>query len=87
MLEAVAGTTAGKPDVGHFRVAVDQEIAVGGVFVLADAGFDDGRVFEGGKAAGYIVSGPFGAFGADDARLGVGIDGLTVRVSRHFQTA
>src|SRR5882724_11429735 len=46
VFESVAGAAAHKPNVGHFRMTVDQKIAVGGVFVLADAGFDDGRVFE-----------------------------------------
>jgi hypothetical protein len=39
VFEAVAGAAAGEPEVLDFGMAVDEEVAVGGVFVLADAGF------------------------------------------------
>jgi len=52
VFESVAGAAADKPYILEIRMTVDQEIAIRGVFVLADAGFDDGRVAQGGEAAG-----------------------------------
>ena len=43
VLEAVPRSAANEPHVVVCGMAVDQEIAVGGVFILADACLDDGR--------------------------------------------
>ena len=52
VLEAVSGAAAYQPDILKIRVAVDQEVAVGGVLVLAEARFDDGGILQGWKALG-----------------------------------
>ena len=54
---------------------VNQEISVGSVFVLADARFDDGRIFQGGEAASDEFLRGFDGGGAGDAGLRVGING------------
>src|ERR1039457_313897 len=53
VLEAVAGATAHQPHVLAFGMAVDQEIAVGRVLVLADLARHQRRVLEAGKAPRY----------------------------------
>jgi hypothetical protein len=39
VFEAVPRASAHQPDIFKIRMPVDQEIAVGGIFILADAGF------------------------------------------------
>ena len=51
-LEAVAGAAAEEPDVPGLGVAVEEEVAVRAVLVLADAGLDERRAGERGEAAG-----------------------------------
>jgi len=40
MLESVTGSSTGQPDVFHLRMAIQQKVPVGAVFVLANAGLD-----------------------------------------------
>src|SRR5215467_10974241 len=87
VLESVPGTAADEPDVFHLGVAVDQEVAVRRVFVLADSRFDDGRVFEGRETMRHIVARLLGHPGADDPRLHVGIDHFAVKVQSDLQAA
>lgn len=54
MLEAVAGSGTNKNDVGPGWVPVDQEVAIGAVFILADASFDQLRTRHTWKAAAHI---------------------------------
>ena len=54
MFEAVPGAAASEPHIAHFRVPVDQEVTVGGVFVLADARLDDGGIPQCRKSACYM---------------------------------
>src|SRR6185503_16868723 len=51
VLEAVARTAAHNPDVVVVRMAVDQQIPVGSILVLADAGADHRRALHRRKAA------------------------------------
>src|SRR5579872_3424767 len=67
-------------------MAVDQEIAVRGVFVLADARFDDGRVAQGGEAAAQIIAHKRKRF-AGNAFDAVGINGRSVTVAGDFDAA
>src|SRR5579872_3643852 len=67
-------------------MAVDQEIAVRGVFVLADARFDDGRVAQGGEAATQIIAHERKRF-AGNALDAVGINGRSVTVAGDFDAA
>src|SRR5262245_28451451 len=56
VLEAVSRATAHQPNVLELGMAINQEIAVGSVFVLADASFDDRRVAQFGKTPRHIVA-------------------------------
>ena len=87
MFEAVAGTAAGQPDVIEVRVAVDQEIAVAGVFVLADAGFGEGRVPESGKTFGEIAARFRQTLGAQAAISRIRIERPAVAVEGEFESA
>ena len=44
VFKAMPRASAGDPDILELRMAVDQEIAVPGIFVLANARFQHGRV-------------------------------------------
>ena len=68
-------------------MAIDQEISVRGVFVLADARFDDGSVFQGGETARDKFSRGVRGFGGGDAGLRVGIDGGAVAIVGDFEAA
>src|ERR1035438_7281870 len=50
VFEAVTGAAADEPDAVALGMAIDQEIAVGAVRVLADAGFGERSVAERGEA-------------------------------------
>src|SRR5580704_4571848 len=68
-------------------MAIDEEISVRGVFVLADARFDDWRVFQGGESVrGEFLRGSDG-LGSCDAGLRVGIDGGAVAIVGNFEAA
>src|SRR5207245_6205486 len=41
-LESMAGTAADEPDIVGGGMAIEEEVGVGGIFVLADAALDDG---------------------------------------------
>src|ERR1035441_3630004 len=56
VLEAMPGASANQPSVGEIRVAVDQEIAVGCVLVLADARFYERRMPQGGQTLAEKVA-------------------------------
>src|SRR3954469_10408260 len=51
-LEAMAGAAAEEPDVAGVRMAVEKQVAVRAVLVLADAGLHDGLARQAGEAAG-----------------------------------
>ena len=46
VLETMARPTADQDDIGQGGVAIDQEIAVGAVLILADFGAEDWRALE-----------------------------------------
>ena len=78
MFEAVAGTAADQNDIRHRGMAVDQEIAIGAILILADLGADHGGALQQGKAAvaegdDFVEGGP-----RRFARLGIGIDRLVM---------
>src|SRR5262249_41908997 len=50
VLEAVAGAASDNPDIGRRGMPVDQEVMIRAVFVLADPGLDDRRLFQRWKA-------------------------------------
>src|SRR5580698_10124445 len=62
MFEAVARATANDPDIFVSRMAIDDEVAVRSLFILADAGFEQRSIFEGGEAEGNIFADAFQRF-------------------------
>src|SRR5580704_6673135 len=52
VLESVTRAAADQPNFTEVRVSIDQEIASGGVLVLANSGFYQGRICEPGKTLG-----------------------------------
>ncbi len=56
MLEAVAGASAQQPNIFVPGMAIDDEIVVRAVLILADARLQQRRIFQRGKAEGDIVS-------------------------------
>ena len=87
VFEAVTGTAASDPDIWPLGMAIDEEIAVGSIFVLAYPGFDDGCVFESRETAGEKIACGLCAFLRRDARLGVRVDGFAMGIAREFQAA
>ena len=85
VLEAVSRAAADDPDVGPGRMGVDQEVAAGGVLVLADAGVEQGRPGQGREPAGQEVPRQRNRGAVDDPLGGVGIDGWTVPVDADLE--
>src|SRR5687768_8574794 len=68
-------------------MAVDQEMAVGTVFVLADPRLDQRRTGQGGKAHRQVVSRLFDAGGGRDAVAGGRIERLSARVVGNLEAS
>src|SRR5690242_6882170 len=56
VFEAMSGAATRQPDVIEGWMPVDQEIAVGGVLVLANASLRQGSALEGGEKAAKILA-------------------------------
>jgi len=87
VLEAVTRAAAYEPDICEIRVLVNQKITVGSALVLADARFDDGRILQGGEAAGDEFARGFDGGYAGDAGLRIGIYRRAVVIVGDFQAA
>lgn len=87
MFKAMAGTTAGEPGAVQFGVAIKEVVSVGGVFVLADAGFEEWGIGHGGNALAKIGTGLFDGSGRDDALGGIGINDLPTLVVGDLEAA
>ena len=85
VLEAVAGAGADQPDAVMSRQAVDQEVAVGAVLILADPGVDQRGVGQAREARGQVAASAGDAVGADLTALGVRIDDGAVGVEAQFE--
>jgi hypothetical protein len=81
VFEAVAGSATGEPDVFESGMTVENEIAVGSVFVLADAALDKRSVGEGGEALGKVSTHFVQRAGRRDAVGGIGIDGRPMAIT------
>src|SRR5271165_6492330 len=66
---------------------IDDEIVVGGIFVLADAGLDQGRIFHSRKTIGKIAAGLSEAIFAHQPLAGGWIELRPARVIGHFEAA
>src|ERR1022692_4833378 len=87
MLEAMPGASTHQPNVGEVRVAVDQEIAVGRVLVLADARLHQGRMPQSGQALAEEIARGGERIGGWDAVGGGRVDGRAVLVEGDFDAA
>src|SRR5580693_2678148 len=68
-------------------MAIDQEVAIGGVLVLANARFDNRRGFQGRESAGDEILRPVHTRSRDQPGLRVRIDVFAMRVAGKFQAA
>src|SRR6266700_5446378 len=87
VFEAVPRAAAHQPDVFKRGMAVDQEVAVRGVLVLADAAFNHGGIFHGGEKMLSVPAGFLQPFEGRDSPAGVGVKRRTVPVNRHLKTS
>src|SRR5437879_611005 len=87
MFEPVARTSAHEPNVLHIWMAVNQEIAIPCVFVLAHARLDNGRAAQGWKSLLDKSPRLCRALRARQTRLRVRINALSVLVHGDFQPA
>src|SRR6478736_5829053 len=83
----MAGASASQPPVLVVRVAVDQEISVRRVLVLAHAGFGERCVLQGGEAIRHEPLRLGYALSADAAVARIGIEWRTVAVERQLAAA
>src|SRR6202451_2531730 len=87
MLKSMPRPSAQQPDILHARVAVNDEVSVGGLLVLADAGFDQRRVFQRGEAEGDVFAGGAQCFFADNSFARSWIEGGAAGVVGDFEAA
>ena len=87
MLEAVAGARADQHDMPRVGMAIDQEIAVAAVLILADAGFDELRARQRWKAPRQIAPRLGDAGGGCDPVADIGIDRRAVPVEGELEAA
>ena len=83
----VAGAASSQPDVIEIGMAVDQEIAVRGVLVLADARFDKRRADQGRKAPGQKKARASSVIFSQVALGGIRINRFAVTIEREFEAA
>src|SRR6516164_4972417 len=68
-------------------MAVDEEVPIRGVFVLANARLDNQRACQGREAACDKTPRPLHTFWRDQAGLCIGVNALAMRVVGKFQAA
>src|SRR6266550_4875165 len=74
VFEAMPRSPAHDPRVRRFGVPIDDEMLVGGLFVLADARLEQRGAFQSGEPVGEIVAGDLEGIGARESGLGSRID-------------
>src|ERR1700674_2243297 len=87
MLEAVPRAPAHDPHVLHCRMAVDDEVAVRSLLVLANASFHKRRVLQGREAKAKILANVSQSFLADYPLAVSGIENRTARVVGDLEPA
>src|SRR5437899_8340971 len=85
VLESMSGAASREPNVAQRRVPVDQEVAVPGVFVLADSRLNNWSMCKVGESVCDESPDLFHLSRGHHARLRVRIDLLSVLVQRNFQ--
>ena len=68
-------------------MAIDEVVAGGGVFVLADFGLEEGGIFDFGEALGEVTTDFFDSLFGNGAVFGVGIDDGAVGIDGDFEAA
>ena len=68
-------------------MAIDEVVAGGGVFVLADFGLEEGGVFDFGEALGEVATDFFDSLFGNGAIFGIGIDDGAVGIDGDFEAA
>src|SRR5262245_11259324 len=87
VFESVAGAASGEPDIVEIWMAVDQEIAVRSVFVLADARFDERGARQRRKPPGHKRARHLERVFGHLALGGVGVNRFAVTIEREFEAS
>ena len=87
MLESVAGAAAGNPDIVKIRMAVNQKVAVGSVFILADTGLQDRSIVHCRKMFFQEAAKVVDRGGLNYAAAAIGIEGRAVTVKSDLEAA
>ncbi len=87
VLKAMTGAAARDPDIFRFRVAVQNEVMVGGVFVLTDPAFQQRRAGHSWKAETKIGACSRQPLIRNPAFHGGGINDRSARVVSHLEAA
>ncbi len=87
MFEAVSRPASGDPNVLEVGMAIDEEVAIRGVLVLADVRVNNGRIAQSGESGGDVsVRGRY-FVGGHDAVGGIGIERGPVQIESNFEAS
>ena len=87
VLEAVSRAAAGQPDVGRGGMAIQDEMTIRSVFIMADPRFQQGSILQGGKAVCQIAAGPLDAWRAGNSFSGSGLKRRSAGIVSHLEAA
>src|SRR5437764_13972180 len=87
MFESVAGAAAGNPDIVKIRMAVNEKVAVGSIFILADTGLQDRRIVHCGKMFFQEAAKTVDRGGLDHAAAGIRVEARAVTVKSDLEAA
>src|SRR6266550_1263145 len=87
VFEAMPRSPAHDPRVRRFRVPIDDEMLVGGLFVLTDARLEKRGAFQAAEPVGEIVAGDLKGVGTRDSGLGGRIDDGSSGIVGHLEAA
>src|SRR5258708_27370107 len=87
MFEAVPRASTNQPDVFCFRMAIDQEISIPGVFVLADTRLNNGSVLQSRNVLLQVGAKTLDGWLTDHPVRAVGIKLRTVTVKGDLESA
>src|SRR5258707_8009722 len=83
----MASTAANQPHVIKLRMKIDQKVAVGGVFVLANTRFRNRRIFQRGQTPGKTLTHLSQSLAGHHSIAGVRIEFGSVTVNRDLDAA
>ena len=87
MLEAVSRAAAQKPHFFHPRMAIYDEVAIGSLLVLADAGLNQRGIFHRREPEGEIFAHALQRCRTDHSFAERGIEGGAARIVGYFEPA